>query len=342
MPATSVARSSSFQTLLKKLVTVRQHELAATVGVDIGSSGIKIVALGRGKGSGQRPVIGMERVPVSAKPDESAASLRAAVEKLHLPTKTIALSVSGPSVIMRVVEMPTLRPEDLKRALPFEAQRYLPFPVQDVILDGELLGSVDPKKAWVLVVACKKDLIAQRLDLARRAGLEVSFIDVDALAVANAFLEVGTAQRKTPTSAVINIGSQLTSVVIFKSTTPYLVRDIPWGAERLVKELSQQLGQDAAKVRQLLETAQPDDALRASLKEASESLLVELQLSFDYFENQLGHPPEEVFLTGGLSACQPFVDGMRQQLTQNLVVWEPAPGVTGPFSVAFGLALRTA
>jgi len=333
-------RPSALQSLFKRLVTVQTKEVPATIGVDVGSSAVKIVVLGRRKGNGARPLIAQEQILLSEHPEDLAGAIRAAIERLHLSTRSVALSVSGSSVIMRVVEMPMMNPADLKKALPFEAQRYLPFPVQDVVLDGEILSAIDAKKSWVLVVACKKDLIEQRLDLAKRAGLEVEVLDVDALALANAFLETGTAQRKAPTSAVVNVGAQLTSVVVFKGTTPYLVRDIPWGSERVVRELAQQLGCEASRIKQALKSPEAPAEIQEALKAACESVVVELQLSFDYFENQLGQPPEEVFVTGGLSQSAPFMAALKQHLTQNVVLWEPGAGIPGSCAVAFGLALR--
>jgi type IV pilus assembly protein PilM len=282
MATLAIARLESLKTFFKSLVTIKPKEAPASVGIDFGSSSVKILALGRRKGSGARPVIATEQLSASEKPDETAAKLREAIEGLHLPTKTVALSVSGPSVIMRVVEMPVMKPAELKRALPFETQRYLPFPIQDVVLDGETLGSIDGKKAWVLVVACKKDLIEQRLNLAKRAGLEVGVIDVDALALANAFLETAAAQRKSATSAAINVGALMSSVVVFKDQTPYLVRDIPWGADRLCKDVAQQLGLEPALAKKQLAAPEVGEDFKEAVRAACEARVVELQLSFTW------------------------------------------------------------
>ena len=327
---------------LKRLVTVKPIEAPVSIGLDIGSSAIKAVALARRKGTGPRPVVGHKMVPLPDRADQAASAIKTAIEGLSVPlgSTAVSVSVSGPSVIMRVVEMPTMNPVELKKALPFEAQRYLPFPVQDVMLDGELLGSIDAKKSWVLVVACKKDVIDGRLSLIKQAGLEPTFIDVDALALTNSFLDRLPDQRPGATIALMNLGAQVTSIVIFKGATPYLVRDIPWGSERLIKDLAQQAGKETAEIKQSLAQAESANELLDSLKVVCESLLVELQLSFDYFENQFGQPPESVWVTGGLSQSKLFAESLKLQLTQVVNAWNPHADLPGQFSVAYGLALR--
>ena len=325
--------------LLKRLTTVKQQEVKLTVGLDIGSTAIKAVALGARKG-GPRPVLGHHLVPLSAdQAVDASEAIKTAVTGLHVPLRSVNLSVSGQWVIMRIVELPTMKPAEMAQALPFEAQRYLPFNIQDVVLDGAVLGSASPNKSWVLVVACKKELLERRIDWVHRAGFEVALIDVDALAVANAFL-AGT-HRPQGTRAMLNLGGQMTNLVIIQDEIPYLVRDIPWGGEKLVRNTAEQIGGDAAAVAKQLAEGSVTPEVTNAMKLVSEALVSELQLSFDYFENRFGHPPEEILVCGGLSQSTAFLDGLRQYLTQQVLPWEPASGLSPQFAVAYGLALRT-
>jgi hypothetical protein len=75
---------------------------------------------------------------------------------------------------------------------------------------------------------------------------------------------------------------------------------------------------------------------------AAESLSSELQLSFDYFENRFGQPPEEILVSGGLSVCPPFLEALKSHVTQTVSLWAPVSGLSGQFTVAYGLALRAA
>ena len=341
MPILKSPSRISFSHVLEKLVTPKSREAVCSIGLDVGSSQVKLLALGKRTPQAGRPILAYESFTRPSADDQLAAKLRETVDRLKLPSRSVNLSVNGPSVILRVVEMPAMPASELKRALPFEAQRYLPFPIQEVTLDGEILGNIDPKRVWVLLVACKKDVIETRLEWVRRAGLDPGVMDVDALALTNSFLKAALSKRHAPTSALVHTGAQFSSVVIFKEATPYLVRDIPWGADRLLKELCEQSGWEAERVRRGLQSGDSSEEFRSVLKSVCESLVVELQLSFDYFENQFGQPPEEIFLSGGLAKSESFFDAMKQHLAQGIARWEPSDGLSGEFAVAYGLALRS-
>lgn len=328
---------------LKRLATIQAREPKHTVGLDLGASSVKVVVLGARKGEAVRPVLGQHVIPLKPGQDVDASdAIKTAIGALSMPVSTINMAVSGQWVIMRIIEMPMLKEGELKQALPYEAQRYLPFNIQDVILDGVMLGPSEGKKAWVLIVACKKELLERRIDWARRAGVTVNLMDVDALALANAFLEQpGEEKAAEITSALMNVGSLLTNLVIFKGQTPYLVRDIPWGGERLIRHVSENLGVDADVIRQQLLKGELGDETVDPMKLATESLVTELQLSFDYFENRFSQPPEKVLISGGLSQSPRFVETLKSLVTQTISTWTPAQNLSGQFAVAYGLALRT-
>ena len=326
---------------LKRLTTITPQEPTLTVGLDLGSSSIKAIALGPRKGASVRPIIAQTLTPLQPGQDVDASeAMKTAIAGLNLSVKTINLSVSGQWVIIRIVEMPTMNPREVKQALPFEAQRYLPFNVSDVLIDGAVLGPADANKSWVLIVACKKELIDRRIDWAKRIGVDVALIDVDALALANAFLASGGGRSREAMCALMNVGAQLTSLLIFQGDIPYLVRDIPWGAEKLARNTAEQLGLDPAAVHQQLLQDQVPPEMAGALKLSTETLLTELQLSFDYFENRFGQPPETIFVSGGLSQSVGFMTALKSHLTQPVTPWTPVKGLSGQFAVAYGLALR--
>ena len=341
----SAQLTNAFQPLanfFQRLTTVSPKEAKLSIGLDVGSTSVKSLALGAKKGGG-RPIVAQQLIPLASGQDADASgAIKSAVAALHLPLRSVNLAVSGQWVIMRIVEMPTLKPSEMKQALPFEAQRYLPFNVQDVVVDGEILGPADANKLWVLIVACKKELIERRIDWVRRAGLEVGLIDVDALALANSFLATTSGQRSEgKTRALMNVGAQLTNLVIFQGTVPYLVRDIPWGGEKLSRSVAEQLGMTAEAVLQELAQGSQKAELLNAIKLAIETLVTELQLSFDYFENRFGQPPEQIFSSGGLGQSALFLEALKGHFTQTVAPWVPCTGLSGQFTIAYGLALRT-
>ncbi|MBI4341106.1 MAG: type IV pilus assembly protein PilM [Candidatus Omnitrophica bacterium] len=343
MPAGSAAeRLNAVAGLLRQLTTIRPKEAKLTVGLDLGSSAIKVIALGARKGLGARPIVSQNLQPFDPNgTSDPSGVIKTALAALKTPVHAVNLSVSGPWVIMRIVEMPAMKPAELRQALPFEAQRYLPFNLQDVVIDGVVLGPSDAKKHWVLIVACKKELIDRRIDWVKKAGYEVALIDVDALAVANGFLAVQGRQAGEHPVALVDIGAQLSNLVIFKGSSPYLVRDIPWGGEKLLRQVAEQLKKEVDAIRNELQQDQPDPQRTEALKAATEPLVTELQLSFDYFENRFGQPPDQVLISGGLAHLPGLVEALKSHLTQTVATWSPIKGLSSQYAVAYGLALRT-
>ena len=328
---------------LKRLATVAPTSPKVTIGLDIGSSAVKAVGLGPHSG-GRRSVLGATRASI-AEPTEAAiqAAIQEAVHGLRAPMSTVNLSISGQAVIMRVIEMPKLEPHELKQALPFEAQRYLPFQLQDVVLDGAIVGSVDNQKNQVLIVACRRDALEQRLACVTKAGLHPGLVDVDALTVVNAWNEHADGQARHSTYDVVHVGAQWTNLAIIKDSQPLLVRDIPWGDQKLFKQMAEQLGRTEDAVADSLHQASgaiPTD-LADAMRAGCEALAADLQLSFDFFENHFGAPPAQVALSGGLALCPGIVEALTQHLAQPLLTWEPRQGLGTDMAVAYGLALRT-
>lgn len=329
--------------VLKRLATVQRKEAKFSTGVDIGSSAVKVVVLGPRTRTGARPILAKKMVPLdSTQATDASEAVKVAMGGVDHEARSVTLSVSGQWVIMRIIEMPIMKPAELKQALPFEAQRYLPFNVEDVVIDGVVLGPSDAHKHWVLIIACKKDLLVRRLDWIRRAGLDALVIDVDALALANALLAGLNGRSLKGTRAMVNVGAQLTNLVILKDETPYLVRDIPWGADKLVRHTAEHLGADAATVGKAILGANPGADVINAMKLATEALVTELQLSFDYFENRFGQPPEEVLVSGGLAQNTAFIEVLMSSLSQTIKAWSPVEGLPQQFVVAYGLALRSA
>jgi len=337
-------RLRSLTDILGRLATVAPKASNVTVGLDVGSSSLKVVALGPRRSSGARPVLGSELVPFDNPVEDShvTAAITQAMAIPSLAVRTVNLSVSGQWVIMRVVDMPTMKPAELLQSLPFEAQRHLPFKVEDVVLDGAILGPAEPNKVWALIVACKRELLEQRLGWLKQTGLEPGVIDVDALAVANAFAARHDGPATTGSYALMNLGAQWTNLVVLRDGIPYLVRDIPWGAARLARQVAEQLGVEESTIAAALtQQTPPSSEVAGAMKAVCESVAADVQLSFDFFESRFGSQPDRVLVSGGLSRCPGLLEAVKSHLAQPLMPWELGNGLTGQFTVAYGLALRS-
>ncbi|MBI2885280.1 MAG: type IV pilus assembly protein PilM [Candidatus Omnitrophica bacterium] len=341
MPASSSSLLQSGWSLLSRLATVSPKEPKLTIGLDVGTSSIKTVALGQRR-LGPRPVLGQHVLELGSGSEvHLPQAIQRAVAALRVPTKAVSVSVSGQWVIMRVIEMPVMKPDELALALPIEAQRYVPFRIEEVIVDGTILGPADGNKIWVVLVACKRDLVERRVGWVRQAGLEPVVVDVDALAVANAVCAGADNGSSTATRAVINVGTQWTNLAVIKSGNPYLIRDIPWGIEKLSRRVAEQTGlEERAVIGHLKQSEAVPPAVQEAVAIMCESLTTELQLSFDFFENHFGPPPQQLLVTGGAGQSASFLEALKRHVSLPIVPWTPAAGLGGQFTVAYGLALR--
>ena len=193
-----------------------------SIGLDIGTSAIKCIKLKCTKDKVEMQDFALE--PVQSNLAEVLKNIR---ETKGL--QGVNIGVSGPSTVIRYISFPKMSEVELKRALKFEAQKHLPFAVEEINLDGYILQEGLPdNKMLVLVAAVKKDLIAQRLKLIEEAGLKANIIDIDSLALVNAFSFNYPEDQafKNKVVALLNIGSGMTNLCILENAIPRLSRDI--------------------------------------------------------------------------------------------------------------------
>jgi len=112
------------------------------------------------------------------------------------------------------------------------------------------------------------------------------------------------------------------------------------GGDKLIRTVAEQLGREVDTLTKELTEGEPGPEILSSVKTQSESLVSEIQLSFDYFENRFGQAPVDVLISGGLSASNAFLEGLKGHLTQEIKAWSPVSELSGQFTVAYGLAQR--
>ncbi|MBF0109682.1 MAG: type IV pilus assembly protein PilM [Magnetococcales bacterium] len=227
-------------------------------------------------------------------------------------TPRIALSVGGPSIISKKIIVDRMSEMDLEDQITLEAEEYIPFDIDEVFLDFQILGDAEERMA-VLLTACKKDFVNDKLELCRLAGLDPVFLDLDCLCIANAhaaFHEdpVGKRKERKPffsltrkpkagaksalkpgasttgsrggaehsaadIVALANIGGQHLNTVILVDGKIDYTRDLSFGARSLMNELTEQTGWTMDELHQSLKN--PDSAAPASaLHEAWDNLIL--------------------------------------------------------------------
>lgn len=324
-----------------------------SVGLDIGTSVIKIVKIKFSKETTELCDFNLEPTPVDLEPVLKRISESG-------DTKNINISVCGPSVIIRYVNFPKMNDVELKQALKFEAQKHIPFSIAEVNLDAYILKSeLADNKMLVLLAAVKKEFITQRLKSFVAAGLNVNTIDIDSLALINAFNFNYSSDDnlKNKTVALLNIGASFSNLNILESGIPHLSRDIHIAGNNFTQRLQDTLGLDKKAAEEL--KLNPDKERLNNVTMAIESVLSnladELRTSFDYYESQSASSVVKIFLSGAggnflglkdilansLGIEVEYWDPLRQVNLSNSVDQEKIRAKSYQLAVAVGLAIRT-
>lgn len=322
--------------------------------MDIGSHAIKCVEAVLEGGRWKITQAALEPVSGTTK-TALTESLKKLFAQKTFSTKKVRISVSGPSLLIRRILLPKLTPAELKGAIRFEAESHIPFPIDDCILDFEILDlTPDKKQMNVMLVAAKKELVLERLQCVTDVGLEAELVDTDIFCVANAF-EALTPEAE-PLYGLLNLGHQTSSFVIVQNKRPFYVREIAWGGREVTKALAEIRGlaeSDAEKIKMANAEADRPDIAKATQR-GIELVGAELRHSIDYFENESGETLKWIGLSGGTSALPHLAQPLSEELGKELAPWNPVKNVevVSPadpallaargceFAVALGLALR--
>jgi len=226
---------------------------SSLVGLDIGSSMVKAVELTfKGKNKEfELNHLGMAKLPSEAivqgaflNSSAIAETVREAIENAKIRSKNVAAAVSGHSVIVKKVNLPVMTRDELDEQIRWEAEQYIPFDVNEVNLDFQILDDGEASEGdgqmEVLLVAAKKDLIDDYVQVISEAGLTAIAIDVAAFAVENAF-EANYDVSPDEVVALVNIGAQVVNINILKNGAPAFTRDITTAGNQYTEEIQKAL-----------------------------------------------------------------------------------------------------
>lgn len=221
------------------------------IGVDIGTHSVKVVQMRRtNDGYELESVAECEICPDGNLPDEPSArraaktaALKRALEMGQIKAKYAVSALCGESIIVRYLQLPRMPEDELKKALQWEAEEYIPFRLNEVNIDSMILGEVDDgdhAKMDVLLVSAKKDLVEEHVSIIREAGLEPRIVDVDSFAFLNCF-EANYNPGADECLALINIGNSMTSINIYGHGRTRFSRDIPIGGDTITTAIRSRL-----------------------------------------------------------------------------------------------------
>jgi type IV pilus assembly protein PilM len=313
------------------------------VGLDIGSSSIKAVELKSRKKGGEElyevAKIGLEYLPRDAIVEGTIMDSEAVSETIKMifdenkiSNKNVVISVSGSSVIIKKISLPSMETEELAESIIWEARHNIPYPYEETNVDYAILRPPlysEEKNLDILLVAAKKDKITNYHNVILQAHRNLQAIEVDAFALQNA-LEVNyTEIFKTKTVALINLGATTTNIIIAEKENPQLFRDLSIGGSYITENIRKELGispEEAEKaVKGIPLKDFPHDQVETALSTNIEHLLEEIEKTFSFYEAGEGKERkiEKIFLSGGLASLKELPKFFDQKFKTDTEVFNP-------------------
>ncbi len=339
------------------------------VGIDVGSSAVKLVCLRESRGSFHLVNIGImplapETIVDNAIMDSTAIveAIQRLMQGMRVKAKRVATSVSGHSVIIRKILLPVMTEKELEASILWEAEQYIPFDISEVNIDFQIIGpdSKDPSQMNVMLVAAKKDFVNDFVAVFAEAGLEPVIMDIDCFAVENMF-DYNYGFVEDEVVALIDLGASATNVNVLKGDMSVFTRDIQTGGNLLGEELQKRLGlsgeeAECAKLGDRDIADADPESINEVLSDAIENLVQEVQRSLDFFAATSSEDRvKKVYLTGGVSSSEQISKTLENRLGitverakpfRNIIVNEKEfdveylDAISPMFSVATGLAMR--
>ena len=220
------------------------------VGLDIGSKTIKAAEITESKKGYVLSRFGMVDIAPGLiedgtikNPEAVAETIQGLFKSYGIKNHRVAISVGGYSVIVKKISVQNTSEEQLQDTIHFEAEQYIPFDINDVNIDFQILGENEnnPNQMNVLLVAAKKEMVNDYVNLAEMAGLEPRVIDVDAFALQNVF-EINYEPTSETAIALIDIGASKTSLNILKGDTSVFMRDVSLGCGQINQKITNLIG----------------------------------------------------------------------------------------------------
>jgi len=300
-----------------------QRKSKSTIGLDIGSSLVKVVEVDH---SGSEPVLskyGIVKLPPEAIVEGEMMDQGLVVEGIQecmatagISSKSVVTAVSGRAVIVKKVVMDKMNPDDAKEAIFWEAEQHVPFDIDDVCLDFQVLKEdVGANQMEILLVAAKKEMVNAHASIVRDAGFEPFIIDVDSFAVQNALEATGQASSEN-VMGLINIGSDVTNINIIQNGIPYFTRDLSVGSNIFVEAIQRELAVDFEEAEAMLSGEREfENEQRAHeiISSAADEISMGIERSISFLKTAGdAEGLDEVVLSGG-GACIP---GLRDVLSE--------------------------
>ncbi len=339
------------------------------VGVDIGTFGIKAVQLGL---DNQRPRLMtygyIEQATDVVKNDaatsrEAAANaLKTVLHEAKVSTTRAVAALPSFTVFSSIISLPLMNRKELNSAVRWEAKKFVPMPIDELVLDWKLLkdthpapaGPAAPKNLRVLITAAPKTLVRRYIDIFKAAGLQIVDLETEALALERSLIGTDPAPVM-----IVDIGAMATDIAVVVDGIPLINRSIDVGGNTMTKSIAQSLNVDHGRAEQF----KRDFGLSVSQSQVSQvpktvefiisSIVNEIRFVLNLYRSQGAGPIQRIVLSGGSAFLLNLPAYLEKTLSIKTFIGDPWARVVYPvelkpalqeigprFAVAIGLAMR--
>ncbi len=332
--------------------------------LDIGTTGVRVVKLAAQSKPGLWTLqnFGYSSVdPKISGSDSPEAQHRlgevilSTIQQAGVKTRDVVVNLPSAKTFATVVDLPKMTPQELKINVRYEAEQFIPMPIDEVQLDYALLGDspTDPEKLEVLLMSVASSYNEARLDMVESLGLNVVAMEPDATAMLRAVLPAAP----QGSALVLDVGDFATDLIVTKEGTPRLIRSIPLGLQSLIKTAAQNLSIDQNQAAQfILKFGLATDRLEGQIPKAvdgtMEQFVSEVNKSMNFFQNRYTAAPVTEIVVAGYGATIPMFSEYIAQKTSlkarnaqawgSVVVSEAQKTALAPIAAQFGVAIGLA
>ena len=339
------------------------------IGVDISSTAVKLLQLSQTGGRFRVEHYAVEPLPPNAVVEKNIVeveavgeAIRRALARSGAKTKFASAAVAGSAVITKVIPMQSdLTEEDLEGQIQAEANQYIPYPLEEVSLDFEVLGPVkdNPDMVNVLLAASRTENVEVRVAALDIGGLTAKCVDVEAFAMENAYKLIADqlSVPKDATVAIVDIGATMTTLIVLKNQRTIYTREQVFGGKQLTDEVMRRYGlsyEEAGLAKR--QGGLPESYEIEVLEPFKEAMVQQISrlLQF-FFAGSEFSKVDQVVLAGGCASIAGISDMVEEQLGVPAITANPLAGMSlsgrvqaqtlqqdaPALMIACGLALRS-
>ncbi|GIL18047.1 MAG: pilus assembly protein PilM [Oligoflexia bacterium] len=336
------------------------------IGLDIGSSSIKMAELNVKRGGAELVSFGFVPTPQGALGGGDINNVQAVSEAISALSqqiksrrKNVATGMWGTAVIVKKITIPRIEKKLVAQQIRWEAEQYIPFDVNEISLAYHIVNGQSAADTMdILLIAAQNALVGQYSQAVSGAGYKLGVLDVSGFALANIF-ELNYGRLRGQTIGLLNLGASVTNFVVLHDGEVIFCRDIPIGGYNYTNEIHKEMGVTIPEAEALKLSAvsgnEVPDQVHSILSSVNDVMVDEIRNSFDFFNaSTAGYAINQVYFTGGSSGMPNLINQVSQatqlpfEAMNPFLKIKPGKGFTpdylqqiAPFtSVVLGLALR--